>query len=94
MISSYLTMQNAVLARNTAVFNMMNTSNNMMQSVSFGNSQPLKPSFSQLNTSELQMKADETKVSVLNKLIEALKAKLAKDVKKSTPKYAGLDYKA
>lgn len=94
MITSYLAMQNAILARNMATTRMMQTSNRMLNSVNFGNSQPLCPSFTQSTSEELQMKSDETKVTVLQKLIEAINKKLGKDIAKSTPKYAGVDYKA
>ena len=79
MLSSYLTMQNAILARNMAVNQMAGLAN-----VTFGNSLPLR----------LQTKANETKVSVLNKLIDAINKKLGKDIARSTPKYGGIDYKA
>ncbi len=97
MLSSYLAMQNAILARNIAVSRMMQSSDSMMSQVSFGNSQPLKPSFSQAlaaDRAELQMKSDETKISVLQKIIDAINEKLGKDIKRSTPKYAGVNYKA
>lgn len=94
MLTSYLAMQNAVLARNMATSRMMKTSNAMLSNISFGNSQPLRPSFAQANNFELQTKADETKVSILQRIIEAIEKKLGKDIKNSTPKYAGLDYKA
>ena len=67
MISSYLAMQNAILARNVATSQMVCNSANMMSSLSFGNSQPLKPSFAQADRFELQNKANETKVSFLAK---------------------------
>lgn len=63
MITSYLAMQNAILSRNIATSRMMQTSAAMAPQVSFGVSQPLRPSFAQSNANELQMKADETKVS-------------------------------
>lgn len=95
MISSYLAMQNAILAQNAASTQMVQASNRMLSSVSFGNSQPLKPSFAASSDSlELETKANETKVSFLKKLIDALNKKLGKDVEKSTPKYSGVDYKA
>ena len=75
MLSSYLAMQNAILARNMAVSGMMRASDSMMSQVSFGNSQPLKPSFAQAlaeDKAELQIKADETKISVLQKIIDAI----------------------
>lgn len=94
MITSYLAMQNAILARNMAASRMMQNTNVMASPVSFGNSQPLRPSFMQSTSDELQMKSDETKVSVLQRIIDAINKKLGKDVEKSTPKYAGVDYKA
>ena len=89
MLSSYLAIQNAILARNTAVRQMMNLSN-----ISFGNSLPLRPAFGQYDQTELQNKANETKVSVLNKFIDAINKKLSKDIDRSVPKYCGIDYKA
>lgn len=92
MLTSYLAMQNAILAQNIATSRMMQTSGNMISPASFGNSQPLRPSFAQANNSELQTKADETKVSFLQKIIDAIQKKLGKDIKNSTPKYAGVNY--
>ena len=94
MITSYGAMQNAILARNIATSQMVQNSSQMLSAVSFGNSQPLRPSFAQADCFELQNKANETKISVLNKLIEALEKKLAGDIKRSTPKYGGVDYQA
>lgn len=94
MLTSYLAMQNAILAQNMATSRMMQNADNMMASVSFGNSLPLRPSFAQANEAELQIKTDETKVSVLQKIIEAIQKKLGKDIEKSTPKYAGINYVA
>ena len=94
MLTSYLAMQNAVLARNMAVSGMMNSSDRMMSSISFGNSQPLRPSFGESVSGELQIKSNETKVTVLQELIDGLNEALGKKIKNSTPKYAGLDYKA
>ena len=94
MISSYLAMQNAILARNVATSQMVCNSANMMSSLSFGNSQPLKPSFAQADRFELQNKANETKVSFLAKYIEAIEKALGKNIERSTPKYGGVDYKA
>ena len=94
MLTSYLAMQNAILAQNMATSRMMQNADNMMASVSFGNSLPLRPSFAQANEAELQTKADETKVSILQKIIDALQKKLGKDIEKSTPKYAGVNYVA
>lgn len=67
---------------------------NAATNVNFGNSQPLKPSFSSLAADELIIKANETRVTVFNKLINALTKKTGEDIKKSAPKYAGLNYKA
>ena len=94
MLSSYLAMNNAIMAQNVATTNLMQSSNNMLSSIAFGNSIPLKPSFSAADNTELQNKANETKISVLQKIIDAIKAKLGKDVEKSTPKYSGINYKA
>ena len=95
MLSSYLYLQNSIAAMNTAQLSMVQNSDRMLNSISFGNSQPLEPAFKQnSDTLELQNKANETKVTVLQKLIEAMDEKLGKDIKKSTPKYAGLDCKA
>lgn len=94
MLTSYLAMQNAILAQNMATSRMMQNADNMMASVSFGNSLPLRPSFAQANEAELQTKADETKVSILQKIIDAIQKKLGKDIEKSTPKYSGVNYVA
>ena len=89
------TMQNALLANNIAASNLVNTSERMLNSVSFGNSQPLRPTFSSgFNEDDLLIKANETKLSVSAKLFNSLRKKLSADIKNSTPKYAGLDYKA
>ncbi|MCD7878954.1 MAG: hypothetical protein LUG16_03360 [Candidatus Gastranaerophilales bacterium] len=95
MISSYLMMQNAILAQNTAVASMMSNSDAMRASLNNAGCQPIKPSFAQsCDAMELQNLNNETKVSVLQKFIDAMSEKLGKDIKKSTPKYAGIDYKA
>ena len=94
MLTSYLSMQNAILAQNMATSRMVQNSNNMMNTINFGNSLPLRPSFAQANEAELQTKADETKVSILQKIIDAIQKKLGKDIEKSTPKYAGVNYVA
>jgi hypothetical protein len=91
MISSYLTMQNAILARNMATSNMMQVSKNMLSSASFGNSQPLRPAFAQYTNNELQAKSDETKISILQKIINSVQQKFGKEVKKSTPNYSGVN---
>ena len=92
MISSYMAIQNAILSRNIATSQMVQNSNKML--ASFGNSQPLRPSFAQADSFELQNKANETKVTVWNKILEAMEKKIAKDVDRSTPKYGGVCYKA
>lgn len=94
MITSYGAMQNAILARNIASSQMVQASNHMLSAISFGNSQPLQPSFAQADCLELQNKANETKISVLTKWIEALEKGLAKDIKRSAPKYSGVNYLA
>ena len=94
MITSYGAMQNAILARNIATSQMVQASSNMLSALSFGNSQPLRPSFAQADCFELQNKANETRISVLNKWLEALEAGIAKNIKRSTPKYSGVDYQA
>ncbi|MBQ3642094.1 hypothetical protein II906_09260 [bacterium] len=93
MITSYYTMQNALMQNNLAQAQMMQASNAMMSPVSFGNSQPLKPSFTG-DTFELQNKQNETKVSVFQKLYDAIQKKLGKDIDRSTPKYGGINYTA
>ena len=100
MLTSYLAMQSAIINRNIATMNLVKASDEMLNSaVSFGNSQPLKPSFSAELANhdlkqELSIKANETKLTVSQKLIQALEKALARDIEKSTPNYAGLDYKA
>jgi len=94
MLTSYSALQNAVLARNIATGQMIQASNNLMSSISFGNSQPLKPSFAQADIFELQNKSNETKVGILNKLIEAYEKALGNKINRSTPKFGGVDYKA
>ncbi len=95
MLSSYLLMQNSIFQMNNAQLNMFRNSDLMSKSISFGESQPLKPSFAQnYDMLELSNKANETKVSVLRNFIKAMEEKLGKDIAKSTPKYAGINYKA
>lgn len=94
MLSSYLAMTNAIMSHNAATANLMQSSNNMLSAIAFGNSLPLKPSFSASDNLELQNKTNETKISILQKIIDAIKAKLGKDIEKSTPKYSGVNYKA
>ncbi len=92
MLSSYLLMQNSLFALNNIQSNMFQNADMMGKSIGFGNSLPLKPI--QEDSFELQNKANETKISVLNNLISALEKKQSNDIAKSTPKYAGLNYKA
>ncbi len=94
MISTYLAMQNAILARNMAVSRMMQNSGLMLSGLSFGNSQPLQPSFAGADIFELQNKADETKITVYKKLEEELSKALKWHINNSTPKFGGVDYKA
>ncbi len=103
MLSSYLTMQNAMMAQNMAQTRMMAASDKMRSSISFGASQPIGGGPDSLDVSfgavqsdalELQTKADETKVSVFKKIAEAIEKKLGKDIQRSTPKYGGVDIKA
>lgn len=95
MLTSYLTMQNAILSQNVASSRMVHNSNRMLASISFGNSLPLKPSFAQISDSyEMQNKTNETKVNVLSHLIEAIEESISKKIKRNTPKYSGIDYKA
>lgn len=93
MITSYNAIQNAILAQNIASSQMVQNSSRMLSSLSFGNSQPLRPNFGG-DTLELQNKSNETKISILDKIIKSLQSKLGKDIQKSTPKYAGVNYKA
>jgi len=92
-----------MMSQNMATAQMMSASDNMRSAVSFGASQPISGAPDALNVSfaavqgdrfELQNKANETKVSVLQKLIDAIQAKLGKDIGRSTPKYGGVDIKA
>ena len=95
MIATYLAMQNAVLANNVAVSNMMGASDRMLNAVGVNNSQPLRPSFAaSVSNDELNIKANETKATVAQKLLESLQKSLGKDIKRTTPKYSGIDYKA
>ncbi len=95
MLSSYLLMQSSIAAMNNAQLAMVQNSDRMLNSVSFGNSQPLSPAFAQnADSFELQNKANETKITVLQKLADAYEQKLGKDIARSTPKYGGVDYKA
>ncbi len=95
MISTYFSAQNSLAQMNFLQSSMVQNADRNINMISFGASQPLSPAFMQnSDTFELQTKSDETKISVLKKLQEALEKKLAKDITKSTPKYKGLDYKA
>ena len=95
MISTYLAMQNAIMQQNMVQSRMIGTADGMLSTTAFGNSQPLRPSFG-LNSDvfELQNKADETRISVLQKLINSMEKSLAASINRSTPKYGGVDYKA
>ncbi len=94
MISTYLAIQNAILARNMATTRLMQNSNQMLANISFGNSQPLMPSFAGSDVLELQNKAAETQITVYDKLIDSLNKALKKNIDRSTPKFGGVDYKA
>lgn len=92
MISSLMLMQNAIISRNNAAAEMFSNYDKMLSAVSFGNSQPLKPSFTG-DILELRNKINETKITRANKLIESLDKAIAQKIKRSTPKYSGLDSK-
>lgn len=92
MISSLMFMQNAILSRNIAQAEMFSNCEKMLSSISFGNSQPLKPSFTG-DILELRNKINETKITRANKLIESMDKLIAQKIKRSTPKYSGLDSK-
>ncbi|MBQ9245232.1 hypothetical protein IJ182_03085 [bacterium] len=98
MISPYMAIQNAMMAQNATTAKMMGASDAMLSTVAFGNSQPLRPSFGSTvaasDTFELQNKADETRYTALEKLMVSLEKGIAKSIKRSTPKFGGLDYKA
>ena len=94
MITPYMAMQNAILAQNMTAARMMQSSNAMLSTVGFGNSQPLRPSFAQADSFELQQKSDETKYTALQHMIAALEKSIGKSIARSTPKYGGLDVKA
>ena len=84
-------MQNSISAQNLAQTRMMQN----MDAISFCASQPLRPSFIlAADTLELQNKANETRLTVAQQSAKAMEEALAKNIKRSTPKYAGLDYKA
>ena len=82
------------MMNNMSGLNMMNASDRIMNAISFGNSQPLKPTLHALNADELVIKANETKAAVGTKLMDSLRKRLAKEIAKSTPQYSGLNYKA
>lgn len=90
MISTYFAMQNAMIGQNTAASEMMNAADAMLSYAC----QPIKPSFTGADTFELQTKANETKMTVLQKTMEALEKSLGAKIARSTPKYGGLDIKA
>lgn len=92
MIAPLLAMQYSSISNiNSAQAAMMNNAS----AISFGASQPLRPSFAaQADVFELQNKANETKVSVAQKLLQAIEEAMAKNIARSTPKYGGIDYKA
>lgn len=92
MMTLSLAMQNAILGQNMAQSRMMGASNAMLSTV--GYSQPLRPSFGQADTFELQNKADETRISVYQKMMDSIEKALGKSIARSTPKYGGIDYKA
>ena len=92
MIAPLLAMQyNSISTINSAQASMMNNAS----AISFGASQPLRPSFG-LNADvfELQNCVNETKVSVAQNMYEAIKKAIAKNIARSTPNYGGVDYKA
>ncbi len=92
MIAPLIAMQtNAIQTMNMAQAGMVSNA----VAISFGTSQPLKPAFAQsADVFELQNKANETKMSVAQRLLQAIEEALGKNIAKSTPKYGGLDYKA
>lgn len=92
MIAPLTSMQyNAIQTINMAQAGMVNNA----AAINFGMSQPLKPAFAQsADVFELQNKANETKMSVAQRLLQAIEEALGKNIARSTPKYGGLDYKA
>ncbi len=92
MIAPLLAMQyNSISTINSAQAAMMNNAS----AISFGASQPLRPTFGlSADVFELQNKANETKISVAQRLHEAVQKALAKNIARSTPNYGGVDYKA
>ena len=92
MIAPLLAMQyNSISTINSAQAAMMNNAS----AISFGASQPLRPSFG-LNADvfELQNSANGTKISVAQRLHDAIQKALAKNIERTTPNYGGVDYKA
>lgn len=97
MIAPLIAQQQSLLATNNmAVAQMMMGSNAVLSNVSFGNSQPIRPSFSALSADvfELQNKANETKIAASNSLYDSIVKAIAKNIQRSTPKYGGLNTKA
>lgn len=92
MIAPLLAMQyNSISTINSAQAAMMNNAS----AISFGASQPLRPTFGlSADVFELQNKANETKISVAQRLHDAVQKALAKNIARSTPNYGGVDYKA
>ena len=90
MITSLMCMQNAILTRNIAQAEMFSNYDKML---SFGNSQPLRPSFTGEDVLELRNKVNETKITRAKKLIESMDKAIADKIKKTTPKYTGIDSK-
>lgn len=92
MIAPLIALQsNALSTMNMAQVGMIQNS----AAISFGASQPLRPTFAQsADVFELQNKADETKMSVAQRLLKAIEESLGKNIARSTPKYGGIDYKA
>lgn len=93
MIAPLIAQQNAINASNLATMQMMRNCDAML---SFGNSQPLRPSFAaQADVFELQNKANETKLAVANSMYEAAEKAKEAGIKRSTPNYGGkLNYYA
>lgn len=97
MIAPFVAMQqNAIATNNMATAQMMMGADAMLSGVSFGNSQPLKPSFSAISADvfELQNQANATKIAASNSLYDSLVQAIAKSIQRSTPKYGGLNLKA
>lgn len=95
MLSSFLSMQSAMLQQNFAQANLMSGVDAMNGAVSFGVSQPLKPqNILAADRFEMSNKAEETKIAVSKRLADAHEKALAANIKRSTPHFGGLDYKA